>query len=59
MICSVCSATADAGERAGLERDPELTGDEHEVADADRLVVRRALERPGRAVGADDVLLGH
>ena len=47
------------GELARLERDPELTRDEHEVTDADRLVVRGALEGPGRAIRPNDLLLRH
>ena len=53
MICSVCSATPAPASSPRLEADPELPRDEDEVADADRLVVRRALERPGRTIGAD------
>src|SRR5205814_8249227 len=40
-------------------RERELAGDEHEVAAADGLRIRRALERRGRLVGADGGLGGH
>ena len=54
--CSVCAAMSPSIVLvAGLEA--ELAGDEDEVADADRLVVRRALERRGGGLGADHVLL--
>ena len=54
----------------GLGRDPvdgrlvsrpkaELAGDEDEPGGLHGLVVRRSLERRGRALGADDLLLGH
>ena len=42
---------------AGLQR--ELARDEHEVACADRLRVRRALKRRGRGFGTDDGLVSH
>ena len=48
-----------ARELTRLEHDPELAGDEDEIADPDRLVVGRALERARGAVGADDVLVRH
>ena len=49
----------DAERLARLLRLGELTRDEDEVADADRLRVRRALERCRRALGADDRLISH
>src|SRR6476660_428716 len=38
------------GELAGLETDSELTGDEDEIPDTDRLVVGRSLERARRTI---------
>src|SRR4029077_10021952 len=50
---------ARSGQLAGPEVDSELAGDEDEISDPDRLVVRRSLERAGCAVRPNDVLLGH
>ena len=48
-----------ARELSRLECDPELPRHEDEVPHPDRLVVGSALERAGRLVRADDVLLCH
>ena len=50
---------APAHHPAPVGRQTELAGDEDEAADLDSLVVGRSLERSGRALGADDLLLCH
>ena len=50
---------AAADHPAPVGGEAELAGDEDEAADLDGLVVRRSLERSGRTLGADDLLLCH